>query len=128
MAKPKCSTNKQQMLKQKLKHKSMTITTMTHYAWVIGSVAAISLPATFYWKHSGWVKDQIANVRRHWKLFTFTAFVTITLIYTFNANYTFQNPIVARSAESYMQVWNERAVCLQSLDDYQKAQQTAGLH
>ncbi len=99
----------------------MNINTLTHYSWVIITLAILSLAGSFYWKHSQYVKDQIANIKRHKKLFTFTAIVTLALIYTFHINYTFVNPIVARSAESYTEVWNDRAICLQSLDEAQTA-------
>jgi hypothetical protein len=103
----------------------MNISTMQHYAYILIGLAVIAVLGSFYWKHMAWVKLQVANVKRHWKLFTFTTIVTVALIYTFNANYTFQNPVVPRTQESYTDVWNGRAVCDQDLAAAQQARDTA---
>lgn len=61
-------------------------------------------------------KDGFANMRRHKKLFALLFILAGICTRMFIQNYDLQQPIVNKRSETYMQVWNERAVCLQELE------------
>ncbi len=68
-------------------------------------------------------KHELANVRRHWKLFGLLAIMGFICYQMFVANYTLVSPIVRiGNQDSYTTIWNERAMCLTELDQIKAKQ------
>ena len=66
-------------------------------------------------------KHWLSSVRRHKILYALIVVLSYALYHTVTHNYSFQQPIINKRAESYLDLWNTRAVCLQSLDEAQAA-------
>ena len=92
-------------------------------AYLVVGIAVLLFGFTFYRKHNQFIIDQLKNIRRHKVLFSLLALLTFLCFHMLMANYSFQSPIVSKRAESYTEVWNERAACLQQVSDYQTSRE-----
>ena len=71
------------------------------------------------------VKSAYQFVKDYPKLSLFILILLALLVRVVNQNYSFQNPVVNKRAESYQTVWNERAALLQQVEELKTARDNA---